>query len=392
MARGGGTASDGGAPGAPGRSGGAPGVPFEDVDLPATVRIGRPGTPDRALRVAAACLVAGLALAFAKPWSWGSPAAAPTQAPDVIATPAPAASAVPAALAPRRWTDLGASGSCLSNRLWMAVVDEEDDGGRTVTRSWTRLDPVPASDPTDPGIVRARVYAEAVPRIGFCAPAAAGTTERRLAVAAWRLEPGTAPDEATAVPIEPVILAGGAVADGGALYGPPTSSRSGIVPGEPGSPTAGGADARRRPRRRRRPRGDVVGGRRRPVATAWLDHRAGTGGRRRLAARDVRLPGGGSGGRGRRRGDRLGGGRAARAVAGDRGRAAGRLDAATLSNYSRSSPYSAAVAKTRPMTPAAASHSPGARSGSITSRPPPSAAMPATRATSPTTATAVTAA
>ncbi len=244
MARGGGTASDGGAPGAPGRSGGAPGVPFEDVDLPATVRIGRPGTPDRALRVAAACLVAGLALAFAKPWSWGSPAAAPTQAPDVIATPAPAASAVPAALAPRRWTDLGASGSCLSNRLWMAVVDEEDDGGRTVTRSWTRLDPVPASDPTDPGIVRARVYAEAVPRIGFCAPAAAGTTERRLAVAAWRLEPGTAPDEATAVPIEPVILAGGAVADGGALYGPPTSSRSGIVPGEPGSPTAGGADAR----------------------------------------------------------------------------------------------------------------------------------------------------
>jgi hypothetical protein len=212
----------------------APDALVEEVDLPATARIGRGGAHDRSLRVAIVLAVAALGVALVKPWDWGAPAALP----GPTSTGAPAAAASPGAAGPSTprppaWTDLAARVSCLSNRLWMVVVDEVEDGGRTLARSWMRLDPVPAAGPTDARIVRAHAYAEAVPRIGFCAPTAGATggPGDRLEVSAWRLEQGAAP-ETVAVPVEPALVAGGTIADGGALYSAPAGLRRGLDPGD----------------------------------------------------------------------------------------------------------------------------------------------------------------
>jgi hypothetical protein len=232
-----------------------PDAPFEEVDLPATTRLGRGGPPDRTLRIAALLAVAGLGLALAKPWDWAGPTAAPpatTIAPGAAASPAEPGRPTP----PPRSIDPAAGVGCLSDRLWMAVVDEVDAGAATHARTWTRLDPVPVDDPTDPRIATAHAYAEVVPRIGFCAPTAAGATTSsgtargaatagRLAVAAWRVERAAGSAAATAVPLDLAVVAGGTIADGGALYAPPAGA-GGPDPGDPEAAwSTGGSDPRR---------------------------------------------------------------------------------------------------------------------------------------------------
>lgn len=213
------------------------GEPLEETAVPPTTRLGRRGRPDRGLHVAAAAVVVGLALALAKPWDWG---ASPTTPVEPAGTAAP--TAVDMISPPPRWTDLEATASCLSNRLWLTVVDEAGDDGRTSVRSWTRLDLVPAAGPEDPRIARIHVYADAVPRIGFCAPTrAAGVPGAGpLVVAAWRLERGAAAAAATAVSIAPIVASGGDLSDGGAVFAPPAGSAEqlgaahrGAGPGDP---------------------------------------------------------------------------------------------------------------------------------------------------------------
>jgi hypothetical protein len=120
----------------------------------------------------------------------------------------------------------------------MVVVDEAGDDARAVARSWTRIEPVPASGPTDPGIATAHAYAEAVPRIGFCAPTRAGDAGpsadagTRLEVAVWRVERAAGPQAASAVPLDLAVDAGGTFGDGGALYAPPAGTSGGRGSGD----------------------------------------------------------------------------------------------------------------------------------------------------------------
>ncbi len=216
MARGDGTPT-------PGR-----GRPGDVFDLPATTRIGAGGGPGRGLRAVVALAAVALVLAVVKPWDWGTPPpTAPGRADAAVPGSPPAASAAPAT---ERWTGLSDRVSCLSGRLWMAVVDRVD--GPTATRSWTRLDVVPVTGPGDPAIARIHAYAEAVPRLGFCAPAGTDANGTPAAAAfrvdAWRIDPGgPANGSPTAASIDLRPAAGGTPADHGALYGPPTAPAGG---------------------------------------------------------------------------------------------------------------------------------------------------------------------
>lgn len=215
-------------------------------EAPATSRIRPGGGTGRGLRAVVALVAAGLVLAVAKPWDWiPPPPTAPGREGAAIpwASPvgSPAESPIPASAAPEpeTWTYLSDRVDCLSGRLWMAVVDKVD--GPTVARTWTRLDPAAATDPADPAIVRFHAYAEAVPRLGFCAPTApeAGgapaTTPYR--VQAWRLEPAVLGVRAsTAAVIDLRIVAGGTRADHGVLYGPPPDTTPGAAAGSTPDP------------------------------------------------------------------------------------------------------------------------------------------------------------
>jgi hypothetical protein len=170
-----------------------------------------------------------LVVAVLKPWDWFAPpavapgregaaipAAGPATSPTVVRTPAS-----------HDWTGAGPQVACLSGTRWMAVVDQVD--GPTVARSWTGLDPVPATGPTDPAIVRMHVYAESVPRLGFCAPTrapgasgAGSAAEDAFRVRAWRLQPPPGADgPPESVGIALAVISGGSAGDHGVLYGPP---------------------------------------------------------------------------------------------------------------------------------------------------------------------------
>lgn len=201
------------------------------AERPPTTRIGPAGGSGRGLRTVVVLVTLALAVAVVKPWDWiAAPSRAPGREGVAIPTASPTVAPPPA---PSDWTDVGARVACLSGGSWLAVVDQVD--GPTVSRSWTRLDLVPSTSPTDPAIARTHVYAEAVPRLGFCAPTGdpdaagadgAGDVPRR--VRAWRLPPA-APgrvDSWSIADLQLRIVAGGTVADRGVLYGPP-----GVAPG-----------------------------------------------------------------------------------------------------------------------------------------------------------------
>jgi hypothetical protein len=169
-----------------------------EVDAPATTRLGPPGGPDRRLRLAIALIGVGLAFAVLKPWDLvPSPPSTPDDRAPASAGPGPAD---PASSLSTPWTGIGDHLACFSSGAWTAVVDELDDG--RVTRSWTRVEPGPATGPGDPTIVRLHAYAEAVPRMGFCPPAATVVAgrPRPAEVDVWRLvQDGAGIDEYAAV-------------------------------------------------------------------------------------------------------------------------------------------------------------------------------------------------
>jgi hypothetical protein len=234
-----------------------------DLQAPATTRVGPAGGPGRGLRTTLALLAVGLVLVVAKPWDMlAPPSSSPGREGAAISSPAPGSSPT---LGPDDWADLSPRVACLAGSTWRAVVDEVD--GPTASRAWTRLDVAPATGPTDPSIVRVRVYAAFVPRIGFCVPLAGaapaigggaggggaggggaggggagggGAEPAPFGVHAWQLIPGAGvPGAWTAAEIHPLPVPDGAPADRGALYLPPAPGMpgAGIVtrPGRTGS-------------------------------------------------------------------------------------------------------------------------------------------------------------
>jgi hypothetical protein len=230
------------------------------AERPPTTRIGPAGGSGGSLRTAIVLVAFALAVAVVKPWDWiAAPSVAPGRegAAILVAPPTSAKAAQSAPTpAPRDWTGAGPQVACTSGTSWLAVVDQVD--GPTVSRSWTHLDLVPATDPLDPAIARTHAYADSVPRIGFCAPGSASAAgapgaSAQFRVRAWRLTPpkaapagseaapagGTgaalpAPREAAtgdaraalpgareAVLVVLRVVSGGTAADGGALFGPP---------------------------------------------------------------------------------------------------------------------------------------------------------------------------
>jgi len=178
-------------------------------------------------------------VAVLKPWAWNAP---PPPVPGSgLGSPAAVGAAVPTPTPAPTPADPLTRSACLVDPIWTTVVDQVAEA--TSTRSWTRLDPVPAAGPTDPAIATVRVFADAVPRIGFCDPAgveaspsdgivadpspANGAGQVPLAVRVWLVTPAPAPLTALATEIRPELLSGGTVADRGALFGPPASAASG---------------------------------------------------------------------------------------------------------------------------------------------------------------------
>jgi hypothetical protein len=200
-------------------------APDDPVEIPVTTRIGPGGGLARGVRLIVAVVAACLVLAVAKPWAWLTP---PPPAPGPEGTSVAASPGAAPTPVPSPSTEPPERIACFLDPTWLAVVDWTD--GPTTARSWTRLDPAPVAGPADPAIATVHVYAEAVWRIGFCAPSLdAGA---RIRVRAWRVLPATpARGPAAAVEIAPVPVPGGTPTDHGILYEPPAS----IVPGAPPS-------------------------------------------------------------------------------------------------------------------------------------------------------------
>jgi len=217
----------------------------DDAERPPTTRIGPAAGAGRGLSTLVVLVALALVVAVLKPWDWfAPPAVAPGREGAAIPAARPATSP-PAISTPgsHDWTGGGPQVACLSGTSWLAVVDQVNVP--VTSRSWTRLDLVPATGPLDPAIARTHVYAESVPRIGFCAPGSADAADggATFLVRAWRLtSPMAAPAGSEATPAEdagaavpgvgppgareatPVVLtvvSGGTAADGGALFGPP---------------------------------------------------------------------------------------------------------------------------------------------------------------------------
>jgi hypothetical protein len=211
----------------------------DNAERPPTTRIGpAAGAASRGLSMVVVLVALALVVAVLKPWDWiAAPPVGPGREGAAIAGVLPATSptVVPTPASPD-WNGARPQVACLSGTRWLAVVDQVN--GPVTSRSWTRLDLVPATGPLDAAIARTHVYAEAVPRIGFCAPGAAGApgASAQFLVRAWRLTPReAAPAEGSgaarsgagqsgareAVPVASRLVSGGSAADGGALYGPP---------------------------------------------------------------------------------------------------------------------------------------------------------------------------
>ncbi len=245
------------------------------AERPPTTRIEPAGRAGRGLSTLVVLVALALVVAVLKPWDWlAPPNVAPGREGAAISAAPPATSpTVAPTTASRDWTGALPQVACLSGTSWLAVVDQVN--GPVTSRSWTRLDLVPATGPLDPAVARTHVYAESVPRIGFCAPGSAGATSVRggagdgregLPVRAWRLTPlegpvggsGTAaPSVRQALEIAPPVVSGGTTGEGGALFGPPdelaAGGASGLATDPEGAwaarspvPPAGSMGARRR--------------------------------------------------------------------------------------------------------------------------------------------------
>jgi hypothetical protein len=232
----------------------------DDAERPTTTRIGPAAGMGRGLSMVVVLVALALVVAVVKPWDWfAAPAVAPGREGAAIPAARPGTSPTVAPTpASHDLTGAGPQGACLFGASWLAVVDQVN--GPVTSRSWTRLDLVPATGPLDPAIARTHVYAESVPRIGFCAPgsanaAGAAGASAQFRVRAWRLTSvealadGSATDSIAsrrADEIVPPVVSGGTTAEGGSLFGPPEGLAVGGGEGRASDPkdapgSAGGA-------------------------------------------------------------------------------------------------------------------------------------------------------
>ncbi len=207
----------------------------DDAERPLTTRIGPAGGAGRGFSTAVVLVALALVVAVLKPWDWlAPPAGPPGREGAAISTARPATSpTVAPTSASRDWTGAEPRVACVSGTRWLAVVDQVN--GPTDSRSWTRLDLVPATDPLDadrsPGPTSTPTpcrESASVPRTrgGWRAggsPAAEGDLAL-FQVRAWRIRPASvAAGPQSAAEIAPALVSGGTPADRGALYGPPIS-------------------------------------------------------------------------------------------------------------------------------------------------------------------------
>jgi hypothetical protein len=145
--------------------------------------VGAPKTPFAVRRLVVATL-AVLLLAIIKPW--GAPAADPQTAARSTAAPPPRDERRTAPPTPSRGSRV-AIDYCFEPGSWRVATVER--WGEQVVRVWRAVDPVAATVPTDPGIPVSPVFADAVPEIGFCAPAVGPDQPSSPAVVTvWRVE------------------------------------------------------------------------------------------------------------------------------------------------------------------------------------------------------------
>lgn len=128
------------------------------------VRLVRLG-PDRGLQRSTRIVIALIALAIAKPWTWGQPAE--SGAPTVPRQPS--AIAVSATVQPTPAHD-AVGAICHESTEWRVASIGEFVGARL--REWAYVTPVPAEGPGDPAIPFAVFAFERAEALGYCAPSA----------------------------------------------------------------------------------------------------------------------------------------------------------------------------------------------------------------------------
>jgi hypothetical protein len=149
--------------------------PREPRPVEVTVQpIGRDGA--KSLRLPIFLVVLGLVVAIAKPWSWGQasrPILSPSAPVGAAAGSAPAAAQPPGAndrRSPRPdGTDMTVI--CASPSTWSIATLQRWAGRPAPIRTWTVIEPVSATGPTDPLVPTVPIAANEIAAIGYCAPA-----------------------------------------------------------------------------------------------------------------------------------------------------------------------------------------------------------------------------
>jgi hypothetical protein len=199
-----------------------PSGPLDEKPSISPVETSRVGG-QRGNRVAAQgiLLLAALAIVILKPWGADTvPPAAPA-ASDGVATVGPASLPVTPDPAP---TGDVALGQCYSTSGWRVFNLEIPPAGLAFApfRTWTSVHPVVAPSPADPAIDFARVVADRVTALGYCAPSTGGDRPPPIvAVEAWREDGAGHP---LPILLRPAAVVPGAASVAAALYGPPAGS------------------------------------------------------------------------------------------------------------------------------------------------------------------------
>jgi hypothetical protein len=137
-------------------------------------RIGRDGA--NGLRLPVLLVVLGIIVAVTKPWGWDQathPILSPSAGAGAAASSAPGA-AQPSGADERRsprpdGPDMTVI--CASPSTWSIATLQRWAGRPGSIRTWTVIEPVVASGPTDPSIPTVPIAANEIAAIGYCAPA-----------------------------------------------------------------------------------------------------------------------------------------------------------------------------------------------------------------------------
>jgi len=120
----------------------------------------------RAPSVVIVVILAGVALALVKPWSFGD-----SGSPDARTSPLQSgvSGGVLASPTPEPSPRVDPNGmACLGSDVEQVVADERSASGEV--RNWIAVDDVPVTGPLDPGLARITIYSSHVVGLGICGP------------------------------------------------------------------------------------------------------------------------------------------------------------------------------------------------------------------------------